>query len=174
VHLRETRYQELGFISPISISTIRQQCATLSQADQKKLSDNIQQTFHNEQMLVARQSMAAGKSPAAVIRNLARARGWKAEAPAAAAPAAPAPAARNGSRSRPGTARRSAGSVKDQLNAVRDNLEASRSLSDAGGSPGGQMTPERLANMSQAEFEEYYSSIPKDKFDALMGRPANM
>ena len=67
-----------------------------------------------------------------------------------------------------------AGSVKDQLNAVRDNLEASRSLSDAGGSPGGQMTPERLASMSDAEFQSYYNSMPKEALDRVMGKPANM
>jgi len=177
VHLRETRYQELGFIfADIDINDAAQ-CATLSPADQKALSDNIQRTFHNEQMLVAKQSMASGKSPAAVIRNLARARGWK---PGAAAPAAPAPSAPAGrvpaapAARAPAAPASPAGSVKDQLNAVRDNLEASRSLSDAGGSPGGQMTPERLASMSDAEFQSYYNSMPKEALDRVMGKPANM
>jgi hypothetical protein len=178
VHLRETRYQELGFIyAGIDINDPAE-CAKLSPEDQAKLSDNIQRTFHNEQMLVAREALGKRTSPAAVIRNLARARGWK---PAAAAPAGgdpPAPAAPDRGAAPPAPRAAAApapqGSVKDQLNAVRDNLDASRSLSDAGGSPGGQMTPERLAQMSEGEFEEYYNSIPKNKLDALMGKPANM
>lgn len=177
VHLRETRFQELGFIfADIDIAD-PEQCATLSQAEQKKLSDNIQQTFHNEQMLVARQAIAANKSPAAVIRNLARARGWAPKAPdAPAAAAAPAPAAKNGNGAAPAArAAPAATSVKDQLNAVRDNLEASRSLSDGGGAHGGEMTPERLANLSAREFEEYYETMKANgRLDSLMGRPADM
>lgn len=181
VHLRETRFRELGYIYAHIDITDPAECATLSQADQAKLAENIQRQFHTEQMIVARQAIEGGKSPAATVRNLARARGWTpkaAEPDAAAAPAA-APAARNGAappaRNGNGAAPPAAApSVKDQLSAVRDNLDASRSLSDAGGSPGGQMTPQRIADMSPAEFEAYYNSIPKDQFDRMMGKPADM
>lgn len=174
VHLRETRYTELGWIFANIDVNDPAQCATLSQDQQAQLNDRIQRTFHNEQMLVARQSIEARRSPADVIRNLARARGWapKAAEPPAAAP----PAARPANGAAPPAARASAppSSVKDQLAAVRENLDASRSLSDAGGSPGGQMTPERLVAMSPAEFEDFYNRMPKENFDSLMGKPANM
>src|SRR5882672_1255315 len=179
VHLRETRFTELGHIfANIDINDVAQ-CATLTPKEQAELSQNIQRTFMNEQLLVARQAIGAGRSPAAVIANLAKARGWKpkaaAEADGGAAEAAAAARGGNGA-AKPGngSAAPAAGgkqpSVKDQLNAVRDNLEASRSLSDAGGSPGANMTPQRIADMSPEEFERYYDSIPKDQFDRMMGK----
>jgi hypothetical protein len=176
VHLRETRYRELGFIYADIDITDPAQCALLSAEDQSKLSDSIQRSFHNEQMLVARQALQAKKSPAKVVANLARARGFVPKAPAPANGAAPAaggavlPAkAANGASRRVAPA--DAGTVTDQLAAIRDGQEASRSLSDAGGSPGGTITPDRLANMSDDEFTEFYNSMPKGRFDQLMGKP---
>lgn len=175
VHLRETRYTELGHIFANIDINDPAQCATLSQDDQAKLKTQIEQTFHNEQMLVARQSLQARRSPAAVIRSLAKARGWK-PAEAAAAPVAGAPPpARNGNGAAPPAPRTAApaaaGSVKDQLSQVRDNLEASRSLSDAGGSPGGAITPQQLADMPPEEFERYYAALKDSgQLDKMMGK----
>jgi hypothetical protein len=177
-HLRETRYTELGFIyADVDINDKAAVDAALTPEQQVELSQNIQRTFHNEQMLVARQALQAKKSPAMVVKNLARARGFKPQAaaaqqqdPAAAAAAAAADAAKpaNGGR----TAPVAPGSVKDQLQAIRDGQESSRSLSDAGGSPGGSITPERLVEMGDDEFNELYESMSKGKFDRLMGKPA--
>lgn len=174
VHLRETRYRELGFIYADIDITDPAQCALLSAEDQSKLSDSIQRSFHNEQMLVARQALQAKKSPAKVVANLARARGFVPKAPA------PANGASNGAqvptKTANGAARvvapADAGTVTDQLKAIRDGQEASRSLSDAGGSPGGTITPDRLANMSDDEFTEFYNQMPKGRLDQLMGKPA--
>lgn len=174
VHLRETRYRELGFIYADIDITDPAQCALLSPQDQVTLSDNIQRSFHNEQMMVARQALQSKKSPAKVVANLARARGFVPKAPEApangvakpangAAPAVPAV--------RP-VAPTAPASVSDQLAAIRDGREASRSLSDASGSPGGTITPERLATMSDDEFSEFYDKMPKGRFDQLMGKPA--
>ncbi len=170
VHLRETRYRELGFIYADIDITDPAQCALLSADDQARLSQNIQQSFHNEQMLVARQALGAKKSPAKVVKNLAISRGFTPKAKAAAPAGATVPA-KPGAPARP-VAPADAGTVTDQLAAIREGTEASRSLSDAGGSPGGTITPDRLADMSDAEFEEFYSSMPKDRFDRLMGKPA--
>lgn len=178
VHLRETRYRELGFIyADIDIQDPAQ-CKLLSEADQARLSDNIQKSFYQEQLLVAKQAIGAGKSPAKVVKNLALSRGFAPKAAptaaevaaAAAAPAGGAPPAKPAG-DRP-VAPVAAGSVKDQLQAIRDGQEGSRSLSDAGGSPGGTVTPERLADMSDDEFAEFYDSMPKGKFDRLLGKPA--
>lgn len=174
-HLRESRFQELGFIySGIDINDKAAVDAALTPAQQSKLAENIQRSFYNEQILVARQSLAAEKSPAAVIRNLARARGWVAKAPEVPADGGEAPPAPRGgapaARAPAARAPAAAPSVREQLNAVRDNLDASRSLSDAGGSPGGQMTPQRIAEMTPEEFERYYDSVPKDQFDKMMGK----
>lgn len=170
VHLRETRYRELGFIYADIDITDPAQCALLSAEDQSKLSDSIQRSFHNEQMLVARQALQAKKSPAKVVANLARARLFVPKAPAAANGAAVAPSKAPNGAARP-VAPADAGTVTDQLKAIRDGQEASRSLSDAGGSPGGTITPDRLANMSDDEFTEFYNQMPKGRFDQLMGKP---
>lgn len=173
VHLRETRYRELGFIYADIDITDPAQCALLSPEDQVKLSDNIQRSFHNEQMMVARQALQSKKSPAKVVANLARARGFVPKA-AESAPANGAAKAANGAAVpavRP-VAPAAPGSVKDQLQAIREGQEASKSLSDAGGSPGGTVTPERIADMSDDEFQQFYDSVPKGQFDRLMGKPA--
>jgi hypothetical protein len=174
-HLRETRYRELGFIYADIDITDPAQCALLSTQDQVRLSQSIQQSFHNEQMLVAREAIRTGKSPAKKVASLAKARGWEPKA-AAAAPAAGAPPAKPANGAAP-PARQVApaapGSVKDQLEAIRDGQEASRSLSDAGGSPGGAVTPERIANMTDEEFLEFYENMPKGQFDRqVLGKPA--
>lgn len=176
-HLRDTRYRELGFIYADIDITDPAQCALLSPHDQARLSQNIQRSFHDEQMLVARQALQSKKSPAKVVKNLAISRGFAPKAAPApgAAPRVPAKAgngAGNGNGAQRQVAPADAGSVTDQLAAIRDGQDASRSLSDAGGSPGGTVTPERIANMSDAEFDEFYSSMPKVKLDALMGKPA--
>jgi hypothetical protein len=173
-HLRETRYRELGFIYADIDITDPAQCARLSTEDQAQLSQNIQRAFYNEQMMVARSALQSKKSPAKVVANLARARGFTPKvAAAAAAPAAgAAPAAKNGNGVAVARAAAPAASVSDQLQAIREGTEASRSLSDAGGSPGGTITPERLATMSDDEFQALYNQMPKGQFDRLMGKPA--
>ena len=165
VHLRESRYQELGYIMGGIDVNDKDAVAALTPEQQMRLSSDIQQTFYNEQMLVARQALAQGRSPAREVANLARARGWR---PKAAAPA-PKP---NGSAAAPAprAAAAAAKSVTEELATIRDGLEASKSLSDTGGAPGGNITPERLAAMSSEEFEEYYNSIPKRQLDRLMGK----
>ena len=176
VHLRETRFRELGFIYAHIDITDPAQCATLTPQQQTQLSQNIQKSFYNEQLMVARGAVQAGKSPAKVVKNLALARGYTPKAAGQADPAAappPAPAGRGNGAAPPAarpTASAAAPSVTDQLDAIRKNQKDSRSLSDAGGSPGGDITVERLANMSPEEFEEFYESMPKGKLDKLMGK----
>lgn len=174
VHLRETRYRELGFIyADIDINDPAQ-CARLAPEEQVQLSQNIQRAFYNEQMMVAKSALQSKKSPAKVVANLARARGFTPKAPAAPANGA-ALAKPNGKDAAPAArsvAPAASGSVSDQLQAIREGTEASRSLSDAGGAPGGAITPERLATMSDDEFQEFYDKMPKGQFDRLMGKPA--
>jgi hypothetical protein len=172
-YLRDTRYRELGFIyADIDINDPAQ-CATLTPSQQKKLSDSIQQAFYNEQIMVARGAMQAGKSPAKVVANLARARGY---APKAAVdPTGAPPAKPNGNGAAPSAPRAPAAppaaqpSVTDQLEQIRQNQAASRSLSDAGGSPGGEMTLEQLVAMPQEEFEAILEG-KKGRVDRMMGK----
>jgi hypothetical protein len=175
VHLRETRYRELGFIYADIDITDTAQVATLSGPEQAALSQNIKKAFYNEQIMVARGAMQAGKSPAKVVENLARARGFVPKA-AAAAPDAAAAAGSGAAKPRNGAAPPARveaapqGTVSDQLEQIRQNAAASRSLSDAGGSPGGDLTPERLVAMDDDEFEQLVATMPKGRLDKLMGK----
>jgi hypothetical protein len=174
VHLRETRYRELGFIYADIDITDTAQVATLTGQEQAALSQNIKQAFYNEQIMVARGAMKAGKSPAKVVANLARARGFVPKAAAAAAEAAPAarvPAKPGNGAAAPARVEAAPqGTVSDQLEQIRQNAAASRSLSDAGGSPGGDLTPERIVAMDDDEFEQLVSTMPKARLDKLMGK----
>jgi hypothetical protein len=174
VHLRETRYRELGFIYADIDITDTAQVATLTGQEQAALSQNIKQAFYNEQIMVARGAMKAGKSPAKVVANLARARGFVPKAAAAAAeevPAARVPAKPGNGTAAPARVDAAPqGTVSDQLEQIRQNAAASRSLSDAGGSPGGDLTPERLVAMDDDEFEQLVATMPKGRLDKLMGK----
>ena len=182
-HLRETRYRELGFIFANIDVEDPEQCKLLSPEQARALEQKIQETFYNEQMLVARQSWQSRRPINQTVMNLARSRQWKpkeaapaggaaAAAPSAAAPAggaAPAPARRNGNGAAPAAA--AAPSVTDQLAAIRDGAAASRSLGDAGGSPGAIIDEKRLIEMGDDEFEEFLA-MNKRGVDAALGKPA--
>lgn len=179
VHLRETRFRELGYIyADVDITDKAAVDAALTSEQQMELSNNIKRAFYNEQIMVARSAMQSGKSPAKVVANLARARGFVPKAAAAAPDAAAAAAAatngaakpRNGAAPPARVEAAPQGTVSDQLEQIRQNAAASRSLSDAGGSPGGDLTPERLGAMDDAEFEELLATMPKARLDKLMGK----
>ena len=146
----------------------------LTQEQQARLSENIQRAFHNEQMMVASEALKAKKSPAKVVKNLAIARGFSKKAPAAdggAAAAAAAAAAAGGAAPRAPKAKPAAGgepSVSEQLEAIRKG-SSERSLSDGGGSPGGQLTPARLLAMDDEEFEMMLSQN-KRQIDRQLGK----
>jgi len=168
VHLRESRYTELGYIyAGIDINDKAAVDAALTPEQQGQLAQNIQRSFHQEQMLVAREALSKGKSPAKVVANLARARGWKPEVAVV-----PAKTNGNGNGAAPPARQAAPGkpTVSEELAAIREGQANSKSLSDAGGSPGGDITPERLATMSDDEFEEFYNSMPKNKLDKMMGK----
>lgn len=180
-HLRETRYRELGFIFANIDVEDPEQCKLLSPDQARALEQKIQETFYNEQMLVARQSWNARRPINQTVMNLARSRQWKpkeappaggaAPAPAAAAPAGgAAPARRNGNGNGAAPAA-AAPSVTDQLAAIRDGAAASRSLGDAGGSPGAIIDEKRLIEMGDDEFEEFLA-LNKRGVDAALGKPA--
>jgi hypothetical protein len=173
VHLRETRFRELGFIYADIDITDTAQCNTLTAAQQAQLSRSIQEAFYNEQIMTARAARQAGRNPAKVVKSLAIARGWQPKAAAGDPPADPPPRTNgkgNGKDHAPPARREPPPSVSDQLDAIRRNQQDGKSLSDAGGAEGGEITAERLANMSNEEFERFYESVPKDKFDRMMGK----
>lgn len=131
-----------------------------------------------ERDLVAR-ALRDGASPAERIFNLAKGRGYTRQAaPApngngnpAAVPAAPAAAAAvPGSLAAPAAAPAAKPSVVEEVERIKKGQDASMSLSNAGGSPGDQLTPETLANMPMDQFQELLSRLPKSRQKELLGQ----
>lgn len=181
VHYRESRYTELGYAyAGIDINDPAQ-CATLSAQQRSDLTNKLQNDFRNDCLVIAKNAKLAGRPLVNDVMSYAKARGYKpgAEAPAAARSdgAGDTPPARNGNGAPPAAPARSkeAPTVKEQLGAVRQNLEDSRSLSDAGGSPGGQLSVKQLGEMPDREFQQLYDSLKESgQLDKMMGRPDNM
>lgn len=134
------------------------------------------QIFNAEEKYVVGNALKAGKSPTAAIVRLARARGFKYEAPAAAAPAARAavpavPVARNGT-GRAVVPAPAAPSAAEQLAALAAAQEGGKSLSDGGGAPPSGLTAQMLVDMGDDEFAELLDRIPQHQLNALLGRTA--
>ena len=178
VHLRETRFAELGAIyAGIDVNN-PEECNTLSPEEQGALSRQIQSSFAQEQAMVYREAKRTGRSVEQTIMRLARARGF---APKQRQRADQDGDAGDQRRAQPDRGRRDAPrtvarqpqerrSVSEEIDNIRAAAGASKSLSDAGGSPGGDIDLKRLADMDDDEFMDIYNSIPKGKFDRLMGK----
>ncbi|TGD94054.1 hypothetical protein [Methylobacterium nonmethylotrophicum] len=114
----------------------------------------ISRTIQADEFALVRASLASGVSPAERVFQLAKLRGFApkaAEPPAASATAAPPPE-----------------SATDRAARLAAGQNAARSLSGAGGAPAAEMRLERLAEMSEAEFEAYAAKNPR-RLAALMG-----
>lgn len=116
-----------------------------------------QAIISQEEFLIVQEALRTGRSPAELFYSLAEDRGYRYEPPAAPEPeAAPAPAAA------PATAQQP--SAMEKVRQLSENTQATKSLSSASGSGGPkQLTPEVLANMSEEEFERYFSAMTKDQ-----------
>lgn len=137
----------------------------------------IKQTVAEEENALVAQAIQQRKSPAARVFALAKARGFRPQAAAAAdagkttADAAAAAAAgkekangaANGAdKAAPGslaTGSDAKGSVTEEIARIKNGQDAALSLSNGGGSPTNPLTPERLANMPQEEFESMVESM---------------
>lgn len=180
VHYRESRYKELGWHFANLDITDEAQTSQLTDEQQSALSQAIKTTFHKEQMQMAANELQAGRRPSAKLVQLARARGFApktaeqraAEAAAAGGGTGGGNGSGNGAGGKVPAKAAPQGSVKDQLDSIRAGQQTAKSLSDGGGAQGGEMTPERLAKMTDDEFEAFYSQTSKNKFDRIMGKPA--
>lgn len=182
VHLRESRYAELGAIYAGIDVNDPEQCATLTPQQQVTLSNQIQTAFASEQRLVYRAAKQSNRKVGQSILALAKARGFN---PAAARQQEQqqdgdgaqddqgrrraAPAARQRAPVVPQRQQQQR-SVSDEIDNIRDAAGASKSLSDAGGSPGGAVDLARLNEMDDDEFQAFLSDIPKNKLDRIMGK----
>lgn len=183
VHLRESRYQELGFLYAGIDVNDPDQVKTLTPAQQAQLSQQIQQSFGQEQMMAYREAKRSQRQVARTIMNLARARKFVPKARDQAQDDDQGDAGQQGRqparRAAPDTgrpavpARRQNGqqrSVGAEIDAIREAQASGRSLSDGGGSQGQQIDLQRLADMDDDEFMEVLESMPKGRFDRMMGK----
>lgn len=132
----------------------------------------IKNAIADEERELATQAIKAGQSPAQRIFKLAKARGFRPPAkPAAAAAAAADPknvAKVPGSLAdpvKPGSAKPS---VTEEIKNIQRGA-ASRSLSEGGGAPANPLTPERLANMPQDEFDAFMDALSPTEQRRAMG-----
>lgn len=119
-------------------------------ADLQAIGYDTPEKLHNaltaDEFAIAEMAKAQGKSPAAMLYALAKARGYK----VAAAPAAGETAA-------------------ERLALIEEGRNANKSLGDLGGeAPGGAMTAQQLIDMPMAEFEAWTAKNPA-KAKRLMG-----
>jgi hypothetical protein len=165
VHLLQTRDQELAHIG---------------HADPQKRAAMI---AAEEREIVAA-ALQAGVSPSERIYGLAKLRGYAPAAVPAQATGGAAPAAGNGNGAAsaaaggngaaanggaaPTASAAAAPSVTDEIARIKAGTETSKSLSQAGGSPGG-LTLEALASMSQDEFDGWMAKASKAQIRAVMG-----
>jgi len=129
----------------------------------------IKQAIAAEERDLVAEAVQNRQSPAKRIYGLARARGFRPAAAAAAAAngAAKDAAAANG-KAAPGSLAE-APKVADEIGRIRKGSEAALSLSQGGGSPGSPLTPERLANMNDEEFGVMLDEMTSAQRKNLLG-----
>jgi len=188
LYMRESRYRELGSIYAGIDVYDPEQTKRLTPAQQSQLSQQIQRAFANEQRMVY-QAAREGKRPVGQqLLLLARARGFtpqqrqeqdddggdqqrqpdRRQQQRERAPAARQPGRQPDQRQQQQPpARRS---VSEEIDSIREAVGASRSLSDAGGVPGGALDMQRLIEMEDDEFEETLSALSGNKLARIMGK----
>lgn len=116
------------------------------------------QMIQDEEKWIVVRALKAQSSPATAVYNLAKARGYKkAEAPPANGQQAAQPAAPNN------------GAAAEKIATIAKAKEATRSLSNVGGSPGvDALTMEALASMSEDEYAAIRSKLSPSKFAQIM------
>lgn len=136
----------------------------------------IKTTIGNEEKQLVSEAVKAEKSPAARIFALAKARGFRppgAGNSAAKPNGAAKPAGNGAAAAAPGSLAEGGGAaasrVEDEIARIREGSESSRSLSHGGGAPPSPMTPEKLANMPQDEFDRFVDSLSPAQERAMFG-----
>lgn len=138
--------------------------------------EHLRGEIQGEERNVARGAFKSNQSPAQRIMAMARARGWRPPADDASAGAAAANgaggAAANGANGKNGGKPGVKPNVSAEIERIKNGSEASTSLSDGGSAPRTPLTPQRLADMPQAEFEALMDRMSPEEFQALVeGRP---
>lgn len=110
----------------------------------------INRAIQADELAIVRAAIASGVSPAERVFQMAKLRGFAPKLPPAAAATSPVE------------------NAADRTARIQAGQSAARSLSGAGGAPASEMSLERLAEMSEAEFEAYAAQNPK-RLAALMG-----
>lgn len=135
--------------------------------------NRIKQAIAAEERDLVAEALKSGQSPAKRIFGLARARGFRPQASAAGGAqqqngaAQTKPGQQNG-QAAPGSLAAKP-NVADEIGRIRKGSEAALSLSQGGGAPAGALTPERLVNMSQEEFDAIVDRLTPTQQRAIFG-----
>jgi hypothetical protein len=151
--------------------------ATLEQLLRAPMPAPIQQQIVEEERDLYRSAFENGQDPGAQIVQLARVRGWTPQQAQQAAPQQAAPqqarqapqqnGLRNPPQAQPGR------SVSEIVEGIKNGQRAATSLSNVSGSSGAGLTPQALADMSDADFNALYTALSergdKQKLMELFG-----
>lgn len=179
--LMEIRKHQIALYKPI-YKDLRQPGVELTRDEY----NHIQKVISSEEKQLVADAISRKISPAQVIYSMARASGFSpaaAAAPAAAADAGAAPAAQNGGAAPTNGAAKPAAAapgaltapaataprVEDEIARIKAGSEAARSLSSGGGAPPNPLTPEKLANMPQDEFDALVETLSPSQTRELFG-----
>ena len=157
----------------------------LSDPNVKLTPEEIQtvgQIVEDEETQLVQSAISSKRSPAQQLFNLAKTRGWKPAPPAANGDAANGAAKPNGKaapgnlaetaaalEAAGGAAKPNGSGVKEEIQRMQRGVEASVSLSGAGGAPATVITPAMIANMPQDEFNELADRLSESEMRRLMG-----
>lgn len=183
-HLLQNRAMELAYSGLVKKDALGQK---LLDAEGRMIPDTdaIQKVLAREERSIVMRAIQDGESPAARLYTLAIHRGYRKTDPAAQANGSqpPAPAAAGGAAQQPPVAsaqpaagatapaagQPAAGAAQPSMAAaasaeiarIKAGQDAAQSLSNGGGSPAGTMTAAQLANLPQAEFNEWVRKNPR-------------
>jgi hypothetical protein len=138
----------------------------------------IQSEVAREEKQLVGAALQKGKSPAEHIFKVARASGFRPQAAQQAAPQG------NGAAAKPGNGAAANGNgngaaaggpskaaqASEEIARIKNGQDASLSLSGGGGSPAVPLTAEKLASMSEDEFNAMIESLPESEIRRLMGQ----
>lgn len=153
---------------------LTEQGTKLTPQETKQITDEIT----SEERALVQNAMKGNRSPAQEVYKMARMRGFRPEAPAAAAPAqngngaaqpagaAPAAARPNGNGAAAPAAQPS---VSAEIARIRSGQDAALSLSQGGGAPAVTLDAQRLASMPDDEFNALLDSMSESQRRAIMG-----
>ncbi len=172
-HLRASRVQELALFH-FGIDLTAENAPQLTEQQANRIAND----FNAEERGIAENAISQRRSPAQAVYQMARYRGYTPRQAAAASNGATnganghangANGAANGKApvNGGGAAANGKANVSEEIARIKAGTEASVSLSDGGASPSNPMTPQKLADMPEAEFNALMDRLDPEEIRVL-------